>query len=92
MYALARLDALVNERLGGDKSRLFELFESREVFDLLRAADQPEDWYHFEPKTFDGDYLVETPEGFQIYWQERGTKAAVRNFTLLLDAARAFFR
>ncbi|WP_311223674.1 MULTISPECIES: hypothetical protein [unclassified Acidovorax] len=92
MYALARLDALVDERLGGDKSRLLELFESREVFDLLRAAGQPGDWYHFEPKTFDGDYLVETPEGFQVFWQERGSKVAVRNFTSLRDAAREFFR
>lgn len=83
MYALARLDALVEKRLGGDKSRLLELFESREVFDLLRVASQRDDFYHFEPKTFDGDYLVETPDGFQVYWQERGIKAAVRNFTSL---------
>lgn len=73
MYPLTRLDALVEERLGGDKSRLLELFESREVFDLLRVPGQPADWDHFEAKTFDGDYLVETPDGFQAYWQERGS-------------------
>jgi hypothetical protein len=82
----------VEERLGGDKSRLLELFEGREVFDLLRGAGQRADWYHFEPRTFDGDYLVETPDGYQVFWQERGSKTAVRNFTSLRDAAKAFFR
>lgn len=92
MYALARLDALVEERLGGDKSRLLELFKSREVFDLLRISGLPGDWYHFEPKTFDGDYLVETSDGFHVYWQERGKKTAERHFSSLKEAANAFFR
>ncbi len=92
MYATERLKELIEQRLGGDKHRLLELFESREVFDLLRAAGEPGDWYHFEPKTFDGEYLVETPDGFQVYSQERGAKAAIQNFTSLHDAAKAFFR
>ena len=93
MSAVDRLDALVHERLGGDTSRLLELFEDREVFDLLKAADRSADWYHFVPRTLDGEYLVETTDGsFQIYWQERGAKTAVNNFLSLRDAAQAFFR
>lgn len=91
MHAVARLDALVEERLGGDSLRLLELFENREVFDLLRTSGLPGDWYHFEPKMFDGDYLVETSDGFHVYWQERGMKTAERHFGSLKEAARAFF-
>lgn len=91
MYALARLDALIEERLGGDSSRFLELFENREVFDLLRTSGLPGDWYHFEPKTFDGDYLVEASDGFHVYWQERGMKTAERQFDSLKEAAKALF-
>jgi len=44
------------------ETRLLELFFDREVFDALRAEGRPSDWYHFEPKTYDGQYLVETPD------------------------------
>lgn len=88
---LERLDLLVRERLAGDKGRLLELFESREVFDLLKASGDPADWFHFEPKTFDGQYLVATSEGFQVYQQDRGARTEVQNFRSLRDAAVAIF-
>jgi hypothetical protein len=91
LFALNRLDSLVQERLGGDKARLLELFETREVFDLLKSANVSTDWYHFEPKTFDGQYLVATPAGFQVYQQERGAKSDVRDFSTLREAAAALF-
>ncbi len=91
-YTLSKLDSLVKERLAGDRSRLQELFVGQEVFELLRATGQPGDLYHFEPQTFDGFYLVETSEGFEVYWQERGMKSTVRSFTSLRDAAVALFQ
>lgn len=92
MYTLNKLESLVKERLAGDTSRLPELFLEPEVFYLLRDAAQPGDVYHFEPKSFDGFYLVEVPEGFQVYWQERGAKSTTRTFTSLRDAAIALFQ
>lgn len=91
MLTMERLDTLVQERLGGDKARLLELFETREVFEILKAGSQASDWYHFEPKTFDGQYLVETQNGFQTYQQDRGLKERVRDFASLQEAARALF-
>lgn len=91
MLTLQRLDALVNDRFAGDKGRLLELFDTSEVFDVLRAYGQPSDWYHFEPKTFDGEYLVATPTGFQVYRQERGSRTGMRDFKTLREAAHAVF-
>ncbi|WP_143029127.1 hypothetical protein [Rhodoferax sp. OV413] len=91
MFALQRLDSLVRDRLDGDKSRLLELFETREVFDLLKSTNLPGDWYHFEPRTFDGAYLVATPAGFQAYQQERRAIVDLRDFSTLRDAAAALF-
>jgi hypothetical protein len=91
MTGIKALDRFVAARLGGDESRLLELFATREVFDALRAEGQPSDWYHFEPKTLDGQYLVETPGGFEVYEQDRGSRTKVRRFDTLTDAARAFF-
>ncbi len=72
-------------------ARLSELFEDSEVFDLLKAEQQPADWYHFEPRTFDGEYLIETPSGFQVYQQDRGVQFSVRDFGTLQEAACALF-
>jgi hypothetical protein len=91
MNGIKALDRFIVARLGGDETRLLELFATREVFDALRAEGQPSDWYHFEPKTFDGQYLVETPDGFEVYAQDRGSRTGVRRFETLLDAAQAFF-
>ena len=91
MTGISTLDRFVVARLGGDETRLLELFATREVFDALRAEGRPSDWYHFEPKTYDGQYLVETPEGFEVYEQDRGSRIGVRCFDTLRDAAQAFF-
>lgn len=90
-FTLETLDALVRERLGGDKARLPELFETPEVFEQLKANGKPGDWFHFEPKTFDGEYLIATPRGYQVYHQERGSRTGVRDFGSLRDAAKMVF-
>ena len=92
MFALARLHRLVDLRLGGDRTRLLELFDTREVFDLLRAASSPSDWFHFEPRTFDGQYLVEEADGFVTYLQDRGVRSNERRFASLREAASTVFR
>ena len=91
MTGIKTLDRLIATRLGGDETRLLELFVTRDVFDALRAERRPSDWYHFEPKTYDGQYLVETRDGFEVYEQDRGGRTPVRRFETLHDAARAFF-
>ena len=91
MTGIKTLDGFVVARLGGDEARLLELFATREVFDALRAEGQPSDWYRFEPKTYDGQYLVETPDGFEVYEQDRGSRTAVQRFDTLREAANAFF-
>ncbi|HEY4083021.1 MAG TPA: hypothetical protein VGM81_20240 [Burkholderiaceae bacterium] len=91
MTGIDTLDNAVNDRLGGDESRLLELFVTRDMFDQLKAAARPSDWYHFEPKTYDGQYLVETPEGFEVYDQDRGLRTNARQFGSLRAAAEAMF-
>ncbi|RYF38055.1 MAG: hypothetical protein EOO25_18015 [Comamonadaceae bacterium] len=90
-----RISRLVDERLGGDRARLCELFGTREVFDQLRATGDAADWYRFQPATFDGEYLVELSAaqggGFEVYQQERGLRSGVRRFRTLAEAARALF-
>lgn len=91
IYTFERLDLLVRDRLGGDKTRLLELFETRDVYDQLKAAWQASDWVHFEPNTFDGLYFVETSIGFRVYQQDRGAISNVQTFQSLRDAARSVF-
>ncbi|MBB5203360.1 hypothetical protein HNQ51_000653 [Inhella inkyongensis] len=91
MTGIRALDEFVASRLGGDASRLLELFETREVFDALRAGAHPSDWYHFEPNTYDGRYLIETPDGYETYQQDRGSKTLVERFASLSAAAAAVF-
>ena len=91
MTSIKTLERFIVARLGGDETRLLELFADRKVFDALRAEGRPSDWYHFEPKTYDGQYLVETPNGFEVYEQDRGSRIGVRRFDTLHDAALAFF-
>lgn len=88
---LEKLQALVDERLDGDPSRLLELFETPEVFRQLRAEQTDADWYHFSPKTFDGQYLIETDGSFVVYQQERGVRFDVSTFHSLAEAAAATF-
>jgi hypothetical protein len=85
------INKLVNEQLGGDKSRLPELFEDESVFMNLQKMAVDSDWYHFELKSYDGCYLVRCFPGFQVYEQERGVKSNQRVFSHLSEAAAHFF-
>ena len=85
------INKLVNEQLGGDKSRLPELFEDESVFMNLQNMATDSDWYHFEPKSYDGCYLVRGFPGFQVYEQERGAMSNLRVFGHLSEAAGYFF-
>jgi len=91
MIRIDTLDRFIASRLKGDESRFLELFETREVFEALKAAGRASDWYHFEPKTFDGQYLVEAHDGFEVYLQDRGSRTSVRHFSTLRAAAQAMF-
>jgi len=81
----------VRDRLKGDKSRLVELFDDAEFFRELQGRTKDTDWYHFQPKSFDGVYLIESSLGYEVYQQDRGAKSSHRVFVKLLDAARHFF-
>ncbi len=91
MTGVPALDELVAARLGGDESRLMELFETREVFDALRADARQSDFFRFKPCTYDGRYLVEQSGGFEVYLQERGIRCDVYWFASLRSAAQALF-
>ena len=86
------IDALIDERLGGDRSRVIELFQHEDVLDELNRRSKIEDWFHFEPKTYDGVYLIRFGNGFACYYQEKGRAQPAKKFTCLTDAAAYFFR
>lgn len=85
------INNLVKDRLGCDRSRLPELFKDESVFMNLQKLALDSDWYHFEPKSYDGCYLVRGVPGFQVYDQERGTMSNLRVFGCLSEAATHFF-
>ena len=91
MTGLETLDRFVDARLGGDGSRLLELFETREVYEALKVEARTSGWYHFERKTYDGRYLIETSVGFEVFDQDRGSKTGVQRFGTLREAAQAMF-
>ncbi len=75
------LQALVDDRLGGDASRLDELWSMIPDFaQRLRAFDTDGSGLHWRPKTFDGWYCVAVAGGFEVYYQERGFKEPPRHF------------
>jgi len=86
------IDFLVDEKLGSDKSRVVELFESAEILDELNRRSKIEDWFHFERKSYDGVYLVKSGKDFICYYQERGRVLTTKRFQNLSDAASYFFR
>jgi hypothetical protein len=91
MSNIEYLEQLVRERLEGDRSRIGELFADESVFQQLQAMARTSDWYHFEPKTYDGQYLVRSFAGYEVYEQERGTKSNSRTFSTLSEAVIEFF-
>jgi hypothetical protein len=86
------IDKLIDEKLNGERDRVVELFDSDAIFDELNENSELNDWLHFEPKTYDGDYLVKEGESYLVYLQERGRIMAFEKHGCLKDAAQSFFR
>lgn len=85
------IEHLIAERLGGDRRRIGELFEDEALFRELQAGAKDSDWFHFEPKTYDGQYFVQTYSGYAVYEQDRGAQSNRYVFEKLADAATHFF-
>lgn len=89
---MSYLFELIDKELDGDDSWILELFRDESVFDALIAQGKDSDWYHFEPKTFDGEYFVKTGSSYACYLQERGAKSQYMTFNSLQAAAEHFFK
>ena len=68
---MSYIDRLIKEQLNGDESRVAELFVDESIFPKLIENGNNGDWYHFERKTFYGQYFVKTSSGFSCYQQDR---------------------
>ena len=81
------LKQLVADKLEGDTSRFAELWELEpELPAKLRSFDRDDGWLHWRPKTFDGWYCIAMPDGFGVYYQERGSKEPLKLFANERDA------
>ena len=89
---MSYVDKLIQDRLDGDEARVAELFYDAAVFDELIRHGKNSDWYHFEPKTFDGEYFVRSANGYACYRQDRGAKSNLASFGNIHDAAVHFFK
>lgn len=91
-FVTEKIASMVELQLDGDQGRLGELFESREIYDSLRAEQDPSDWFQLAPNTWDGLYFVERADGnFELYTQERGVRGWSRIYSSLKAAAVAAF-
>lgn len=88
---MSYIDQLIEEKLNGDENRVVELFQDESIFDELIAKGKNSDWYHFEPKTFDGEYFVKTANSYMCYQQERGAKYGSMSFSNIQEAAIHYF-
>jgi hypothetical protein len=88
---MSYIDELIKEKLDGDESRVAEIFIDDKIFDELIAKGKNSDWYHFEPKTYDGEYLIKTGSGYSCYQQDRGAKSNSASFSNLHQAAIHYF-
>jgi hypothetical protein len=84
---MSYLDELIKEKLGGNERKVDELFLDDKVFNELIAKGQDDDWYHYEAKTFDGEYFVKLNGSYSCYRQERGSKSPPSTFDNIHDAA-----
>ncbi|MGX9418890.1 hypothetical protein ACWU4D_16230 [Vibrio sp. WJH972] len=89
---MSYLDKLIELKLSGDRSRILELFQSDSDFYELVRNGKSNDWLNFEIKTFDGEYLIKTHDGYECYQQERGIKFGVTKHESLLEAAKFTFQ
>jgi len=85
------LDNLIDKKLNGDKTQVVTLFKDDSIFLELNSNANVSDWFHFEPKTFDGDYLIKDKKGYLCYYQERGIVSCEKSFDDISDAAKHFF-
>lgn len=88
---MSYIDKLIQERLSGDETKVAELFYDGAVLNELASHGTDSDWYHFEPKTFDGEYFIKTGNGYACYQQDRGAKSDSVSFGNVHDAAVYFF-
>ena len=91
MDVLEYLAQEVEIKLSGDPSRIGELFENEIVFKELISLGKNSDWYHYESKTFDGWYLVQSNGVYLSYYQERGGRYHEKRFETLKEAAEYFY-
>ena len=89
---MSYLDELVKNRLNGDKGCILELFQDDLIFVELIRYGKPNDWLHFEVKTFDGEYFVKKDNLYLCYQQDRGIKFGLEKFENITEAAKYFFR
>lgn len=88
---MSYIDKLIEEKLDGDESLVAELFVNDSIFDELIANGKNSDWYHFEPKTYDGEYFIKVGSGYACYEQDRGSKSHSMTFSDIHQAAIHFF-
>jgi len=88
---MSYLDELVRVKLSGDENRVTELFQDESIFDELLVHAKDSDWYHFEAKTFDGEYFIKSGSTYLCYQQERGSKSPPMSFNNINDAAIFYF-
>lgn len=81
MFITTYLQQQVDEKLNGDVSRFDELWTLIPNFNQeLRRFDADGSWLHWTPKTFDGWYCVQVSSGFDVYFQERGSREESKHF------------
>ena len=85
------LEKLVDERLDGNKSRMVELFSEDAILSDLNQHATNCDWYFFECKTYDGEYLVKDGSRYLRYYQEKGRVCSMEEFHSLKSAAEHMF-
>ncbi|MDO6747405.1 hypothetical protein [Gilvimarinus sp. 1_MG-2023] len=89
---MSYIDQLIEERLGGDRCRLAELFKNDEILEELKKNSKDTGWYRFEEQTFDGEYLIKKDNEYICYQQDRGFKFWEKSFPTLYEAALFLFK
>ena len=56
-----------------DLQKIYTVTKS-DVYNYIEMNGVPEGAYHSRPSLKDGMYLIETPNGYEVYYQERGCK------------------
>lgn len=85
------LEILVTDRLGGDKSRVVELFDDNEVYRNLVVLDVTGGWLNYKNNLNDGWHLIEHFGFYDVYYQERGAILERSRFEKLKEAAAFFY-